>query len=1210
MKTNQPKWTPRQQLAIGTLDRDCLVTASAGTGKTAVLSQRCVNILSDLNDRTDVSAILVLTFTEAAAEEMLSRIASQLRPACNESNSAWLRRQMLLLDAADISTIDSFCKRLVTDNFHMLGIDPTFRIIDPDEQKLLKSDLLDQTIEAAWNDPQLCDALSLLLSQRNVQSSGKEFLKTILAASQFLDSIPSRRHWHANAADLANVADVFATDLAQRQKEIILKKLTRCADQLQYALDLDRQLADGYWADWINDSYLITINSGINLINADNDKYLDIIRDFEPPRFKSKSKELDKDISDLIKAPIDDVKDSLKALKDLALINPRYDQIVSPAVGIQTTVMLELIKRFDLAYAKAKKRLNCLDFADLEHLALKLLADCPDIAQTLQSRYRYIFVDEYQDTNALQQAILTKLASGDNTFVVGDIKQSIYAFRQAQPTIFLDRLANATDDSADKSKPLRVDLVDNFRSRKGVLDFANAVFKNIMTATTATIDYDHRAMLKAGFPYKSFDETTPSVELNIIDDTPSDDPSDSTVTTAQRQAAFIADRIKEMLGADTGDPQFQIYDKGADTYRNPGYSDIVILMRSPSGSVGQFIEVLRLAGIPVSSQSSAGYFTATEIADIVALLKVLDNPHRDIALAAVLRSPLFSITETQLAQIRLHGNSQSPKSPPAFYNCLVEYSRTGRDDPLRTCIENILERLDQWRSLARRFSLAETIWQIYRQTDYLSFVTALPNGSQRRSNLLKLHDRAIQFETFTTNSRSTSLTRFVEFIEKLLEQEQDWAPAQPENETEDAVRIMSVHASKGLEFPIVFLADLQKLFNIKDRTGDCLIDSQSAIGLRIVEPNSRARLSSIAHQVIAENKHETMLAEEMRILYVAITRARERLILVGSKKISACEKIVQPASFVGLTPLPDFLLRTARSHLDWLLMALADTGQICELFNIEAGRSEDDEKLFTAVLNDQTVLNEKVQQLYEKQSVPQPVPTDAGSDANTLLQLKESLAWQYPAKAATALPAKTSVSRLTHPTDEFSTSDYSNAFTRMPKVLSDGSMKTRLPAQKLIGTATHLIIEKIDLAESPTIESLKQIAVSCVPEDIIDYIDYTSIVNFFDSGIGKLALDQQNIVHREWPFTYAFDAGQLDSDAKGENIIVQGIIDMLIETPQGLVIVDFKTDKVTAETVSDRAEKYKPQIQNYAKAASAILDVPTRSSYLYFLKPSIAVSID
>ena len=697
------------------------------------------------------------------------------------------------------------------------------------------------------------------------------------------------------------------------------------------------------------------------------------------------------------------------------------------------------------------------------------------------------------------------------------------------------------------------------------------------------------------------------------------DPADllaGSTTAAQRQAALIVGRIKEILGSDTDRPQFQVYDKGTDSYRNPEYRDIVILMRSPANVAGQFIEILRLAGIPVSSQSSAGYFTATEIADIIALLKVLDNPHRDIEIAAILRSPLFNITETQLAKIRLHSGSKSRRSTIAFYNCLLEYSRTGPDELLRDRISEILVTLDNWRTDARRSSLADLIWKIYRQTNYLSFVTALASGSQRRANLLKLHDRAIQFETFATNSRSTSLTRFVEFIEKLLDQDQDWAPATPENESENAVRIMSVHMSKGLEFPIVFLAGLQKLFNIKDRTGDCLIDSHNALGLRVIEPQSKSKLNSIAHQVIAEKKHETMLAEEMRILYVAITRARERLILIGSKKSDACAKIVQSASLVESSPLPDFLLRSARSHFDWLLYALAGTTQLCDLFGIETSGSTSDENLFTAAIKDQTALNEKVRQLYEKQSAAQPDSPEDQPNENILSQLKLSLNWQYLHKAVTTQPAKSSVSKLTHSSDEFATQDFSNALSRVPKVLTAEPAKVKAPAQRIIGTATHLIIEKLDITQTPTLDSLKQTARqlaanSYIPQDVLSHINYQSILNFFESDLGKIALDPQNEVLREWPFTYAFDAVILDPAAKGENVIVQGIIDMLIRTPAGLVIVDFKTDNVTtAEQISARAEIYRPQLTHYATAASAILHQPLCGRHLYFLKPSVAISVD
>ena len=511
----------------------------------------------------------------------------------------------------------------------------------------------------------------------------------------------------------------------------------------------------------------------------------------------------------------------------------------------------------------------------------------------LRGRFKHIFVDEYQDINAVQQAIIERLSCNNNVFVVGDIKQSIYAFRQAQPEIFLQKLTCASDEPAASDQGLRIDLGGNFRSRSQILDFVNEVFSHIMTASFADIDYDYKARLSPCAEYKPLDEVInirpipPLVEMHLINNSPdTGNPHANSATGLEpneSQAAVIAMRIREMV--DTA--EFKIFDKSAGSYRNVEYRDIVILMRSPANKAADYIRILRIMGVPVSSQSSSGYFDTTEITDCVSLLSILDNPQRDIEFAAVLRSPFFNTTDTELAKIRFFADTRekaaldSDSSVAAgrnnFYQAVILYSQSGPDQPLRNKLSVILKQLDSWRTAARRASIADLIWDILRSTGYLSFVSALPNGRQRRANLLKLHERAIQFEGFITSGRTVSLTRFVEFIQKLLDQGQDWAPAEPDSAAENAVRIMSVHKSKGLEFPVVFVAELETRFNSIDRHGQCLIDSDHALGIEIIDPETGGRLASIGHQIISEVKRSAELAEEMRILYVALTRARSAL---------------------------------------------------------------------------------------------------------------------------------------------------------------------------------------------------------------------------------------------------------------------------------------------------------------------------------------------
>ncbi|MGB2806241.1 MAG: 3'-5' exonuclease, partial [Sedimentisphaerales bacterium] len=655
---------------------------------------------------------------------------------------------------------------------------------------------------------------------------------------------------------------------------------------------------------------------------------------------------------------------------------------------------------------------------------------------------------------------------------------------------------------------------------------------------------------------------------------------------------------------------------------------IVILMRSLAKKANDYVEVLRLAGVPVSCEATAGYFEATEISDVVALLKVLDNPQRDIELAAVLRSPFFKISDTELAKIRIH--SKTDKHNKNFYSCVLEYCNNGPDLKLAKKLKEILAVIEQWRTVARRGNLADLIWQIYRQTGFLSFVSALPNGQARRANLLKLHDRAIQFGGFASSAGNLSLTRFVEFIEKLQEVGQDWAPAGPDAAAGNAVRILSVHKSKGLEFPVVFLAELDSQFNKRDIYGDFLADADDTLGLQIIDRKSNSKLRSLAHQVIAEQKLATTMAEEMRILYVATTRARDRLILSACEKQKHCRDLVCNGFLSGTEPIADWQLRRCKSPLDWVLYGLSDMKDLHEAFETNLAASADD-NLLSFMFYDQAELkqlSEFVIGLKTRKS-KQPARTKISREIinNQLSIINESLAWRYGFGDAPLQPAKQSVTALTHHSDEYVKIDYSAALERQPKAVMVAETE---PAERiegrLIGTATHLVISRLDLTGPITVEAVEQIkekllADSAISKLVAGHIDTQSILNFFQSQLGQAAIEAQNSLWREWPFTYAMPVVARASSpwstarmavplsTSDETIVVQGIIDMLAKTPRGLLVIDFKTDKITAGQVSERAEFYRQQLELYGRAASAILKEKLLAKWLYFLTPAVAFEI-
>ncbi|MBN1973796.1 MAG: helicase-exonuclease AddAB subunit AddA [Sedimentisphaerales bacterium] len=1232
MAEKKIKWTDQQQQAITAEGSDVLVTASAGTGKTAVLSGRCVHIVSG---KSDVRNILVLTFTDAAAEQMRSRIAEMLKEEYLRKHDNSLRFQLILLQGSDISTIHSFCKRIITEYFYKLSLDPTFRVIDGDEQKLLKAEVLEKTIDWAWQQSDIHQDIKGLLYRRDLRINNG-FLSKVIAFSEYLDGVVSRTQWYKRALHLSKITNVIDSEPGKKQIQIIREKIGNILEQLNWSVNLSlSHNAENVWAEKFINANIKPIEKCLQMLEkGDWSICVEMIRDYQKPRI-NKPKGVEDNIAELFHKIAKNAVDSFEELSELAVVNPEYLNAAGSKSGPQTHVLVELIRKFDQLYGEAKKKINCLDFADLEHYALKLLTadNSPDdkplpseTALILRQRYKYIFVDEYQDINSVQQRILQMLSPGGNILQVGDVKQSIYAFRGAEPDIFIKQLENASREINNSASGFRVDLNKNFRSSKGILDFVNKIFSRIMTSSLAGIDYDEAALLKPAIEKEVKSETAGSdkkiVEFHVLDEKDNeqdsndnqeeasgDDNNPYLISSRQRQAALIAKRIREIVGADSGKAEFQIFDRELDSYRDVQYRDIVVLMRSLAEKANDYVEILRLAGIPVSCQAAAGYFQATEISDCLSLLKVLDNPQRDIELAAVLRSPLFMVSDTELAKINIHGKTDNNQN---FYNCILRYCETGKDKILSEKLQNIISQIELWRTIARRGSLADLIWQIYRRTGYLSFITALPNGQSRRANLLKLHDRAIQFEGFIGNTGIPSLTRFVEFFEKLQETGQDWAPAEPPNAAGNVVRIVSVHKSKGLEFPVVFLAELQSEFNRSDIKADCLINSEETLGLQIIDARSNRKFNTLAREVITEQKFKTLLAEEMRILYVATTRARERLILTASQKRLDCGQIISKGLYFKNNTIADWQLRICKSPLEWILLALSDQKILHDSFQTGLSDKTAGDELFSFTLYNQAqlqklsefVIRKKADKLSHHSFIPKK--SHDKPESKLLSQIKNSLYRKYKYGDSYLVPAKTSVTELTHRDDEYVKFDYSGTLSRQPAALKDKQGDT--PESRLIGTASHLVISQLDLSKPVDARAVEQIkeklaAGNFLTENLNKHINTQAIVSFFDSKPGRLSLDGKNTILREWPFTFA------EKQAGNDFIIVQGIIDMLIHAPDGLVIIDFKTDRVTAKQVNNRAELYKGQLELYGRAAESILKINTISKWLYFLSPQIAIEV-
>lgn len=1201
-------FTKQQQTAICSTGSDMLVTASAGTGKTFVLSQRCADILAQTNTSPD--QLLVMTFTEAAAEEMKTRISKTVKQLYSKTKNPRLKYQLLLLPQADISTIHAFCKKIITEYFTKLDIDPAFEVIDTDERTLIRSHCLEQTIETAWQRPDLAQAMLVLLDGRNPDSDSG-FLNNILNISEFLDNLPSAQNWLNSALEFTTPA--AQAKLKDMQTSQLKKNIDQIIRQCEHAFEI--YLSAGGDNEWIQKSQKATdplYAARQKLKENDLKSCADIITQYIART--SAPKDIDPELADILKLILKEAVDKFKALADLATLNTQYLQKMQNSIPGQTRLIVELVKIFNAAYAARKKQLGCVDFADLEHLALKLLTvdiSNPDIckpsqvALELRNNYKYIFVDEYQDINPVQKLIIDMVRSGNNLFAVGDVKQSIYGFRGAEPQIFLDHLKEASPTPSPNSTAQRVDLNQNFRSDPGILNFANTVFEKIMTKSIAGLDYDENAKMTPSSAPRP-DQPTPAVELCILEKTNSrsstdtDQPDDiAAASNRQRQAIFTARRINQIVK----NCEFNIFDKNLNQYRPPRYSDIAILMRSPSKKVNDYIETLNLYGIPVTCSDSTGFFETTEITDILALLKVLDNPKRDIEFASVLRSPFFNFTDSDLTELALNTKKISAAD---LYQSAVEFA--AHDCELAERLRAAIATIKKWQQTARRAIIADLIWQIYTQTNILGFVSALPNPAARKANLLKLHERAIQFENFVSSASCPSLARFIEFLEKLREKQQDWSSAEPPQSSKDTVRIMSIHKSKGLEFPVVFIVELDTNFKSPEKN-DILIDNQLTLGMQHIEKESNLKINSPLYQLISDKHFHASLAEEMRILYVALTRPQHKLILIGSQSRKLCSQRAAEGLYIESATLPDFQITSCKNHLQWLLLSLAKSRSLHQQLNTGLENDCENYDTFSPSFYPADQLTELDNEFEKLLSAAKtnfcqtPAPEASAEKTKQIFEkIKKSVNYKYPYSAATELPAKYTVTELTkqtQPTYEHRTP------ANIPAAHSADSAAA-------IGTATHLLIAKLDLQTPITPETITAKLEQLSQQDLIrpetkSLINIDGIAAFFQFPLGKQILSADKI-YREWQFTTAVPAAQLTNNTNptpDETVILQGIIDILAIKDNQLTVIDIKTDRITEQQIPERAEKYKKQLELYAQAAQSIFKTKTKDTkkYLYFLTP-------
>lgn len=1201
-------WTNEQQAAIDSRGQTLLLSAAAGSGKTAVLVERIIRRLLDKEYPIDITELLVVTFTKAAAAEMRDRIGTALMKALSETKDPRVERQLALLPSAQISTLHAFCQHVIRKYFYTIDLDPAFSIAGEEELNLLRRQVLEDVFLSYYEDDEKASILYPLADMFGSDRGDDILMDTVSRMYTYARSLAWPEHWLKEAARAYDVApDAVIDDMVwagpiKDAVRRILEEDARLYDGVLYHLRQREAFAPAC------DTFVAEQAALRQAAQARSwDDLSRFVRAIDFPRLKSlrKLSDDDKAVWERCKKVRDDVKkDVIKTLQAVYFSATPEEWLdgmraMKPIMDGLVTLTLDFAK----AYGAAKKEKGWIDFSDLEHFCLQILL-APDAspehpvpsaaAEELRSQYEEVFIDEYQDTNGVQE-LITRLVSGeDNRFMVGDIKQSIYRFRLADPTLFLEKYQSFSRD--EKAVQRCIDLGRNFRSVPVVLDAVNAVFSRAMTAEAAGMDYGEREKLYAGRQAPDDERWIGGpVEVDIVP-TPSDEEDDDGSTAFEKECRFIAGRIGELLASG------RMAARKDGTLEPLSYRHIVVLLRSMAGKADVLIQALQEGGIPSYAEQSGGYFAAVEVQVMLALLRCIDNPEQDLAMAAVLRSPLVGLDETALAGVRLAGDGTLWQNLPAFVASLPD----GVDE--KEDLQQFMTAFDSWRTYSRRHGVAELLQRLYDDTAYVDFVGAMPGGDVRQANLKALYDRARQYE----EAGFRGLFRYLQLMDKMKEDGLDLAPAKVVSEKEDVVRIMSIHKSKGLEFPVVFVADMGKAFNRRDTQDQILFHNRLGIGLKQYDPEWRMSYPTLIWSGIAAQLRWEGTAEEERILYVAMTRARDQLILTGHS--SHIDRDWQRWTS-RLNPAQ------AKSYFDWVMpAALAPFGAKADADYARPGAAWQD----------------AVWQVRIARAVPAGTVEEGAYDGEPRLEalrrgdltgtpvpswLDEQLSWQYAYPQAVRTAAKFSVSEVKRRYQELHSDELQDeadlfvpaaaviptapgeddAFAALPPWLA-GEEAAVSGAQR--GTALHKALQYITPAADQTTATLRREIDAFVRQGLLSreeakLVYVPVLAAFCQSDIGRRMAESPEL-HREYPFTVLLAGGDpLPETETGEQILIQGVIDCLFREDDAWILVDYKSDRL--ETADAFRSRYAVQLALYKRAVEQITHRPVEETYIYSL---------
>lgn len=1264
------KFTPEQQRVIELHNSNILVSAAAGSGKTAVLVERIIRMICDGEHPADIDRLLIVTFTNAAAAEMRERIAAGIAARLEaDPGNEHIQKQSALLHNAQITTIDSFSLFLIRNHFNEIGLDPDFRVADEGEIKLLQQEVLAQLLEDAYAGQFVPEAPEQFHAcVEYFCPGGRESVleQHILNLSRYAGSFPWPAEWLEERKNDYAAGDLDAlvhSDYGQYLTERVNRTVEGCLEKLREVKRLC-ELPDGpYMYGELTDAEVEQLERLTSC--KDLEEQAAKVPTVTFGRLPSKKDDsVDPAKRELAKAIRNSVKDTLSDLSESYFKTPLELAVEQgKACREPLRILLDLVLEFDRRLLAAKQERHLIDFSDMEHYALQILLKREKVEETggtgtdhAETKYRIvpsdvameyrqyfqeILIDEYQDSNLVQEYLLSAISGEEegryNRFMVGDVKQSIYKFRLARPELFLEKY----DIYQETGDLCRIDLAKNFRSRIQVVDAVNDVFSRIMSREIGGIAYDDKAALYPGAVYPAQEDPAYGSELLLIRKPEKGEREESGIgeqhaegagvlvdydNVRQLEALAIAARIKQLKGS------LQVMEKSTGELRPVRYSDMVILLRTTSGWDEEFKKILEQQGIPVYITSKTGYFGALEVQELLQFLRVLDNPRQDIPLFGVMQSVFGGFTQEEIAQIRSGGEGHSRKRM-TLYEALKEVAQSGRtveegeeisagesageEAELSQKADTFLQRIGHYRDLTPFTSIRDLLQRILDDYDYLNYVTALPTGSKRRANVEMLLTKASAFE----KTSYFGLFHFIRYMEQLEKYDVDYGEADTLDENADVVRIMSIHKSKGLEFLVVFVSGLSKRFNMQDANQSLIVDMDLGVAVDYVDSVRRIKNKTLRRAILSAKMKEDNLAEELRVLYVALTRAREKLILTSV--LEKAEEKWELSQMTGQEKLTYLDFCEAGSYMDFLLPILPQTG-----IAVKTLRTED---LAAEELGEQLRMGDRREQLRLIACGETPLTGDPEENERKLMHLRERFAYQYPHPGLQKLYTKTTVSELKiaamaekdeaafHTFEEKEVVPYIPGFRREQEKVS-GAVR---------GNAFHRTMELLDFTylftesglftgcpnnyeeyrrgldknrlQNRLEEFLQRETISLrLTEEYAKAVSLPKILNFLEQELAyrMWRAQEQGLLYREQPFVLGIDAKRLDPDLpEGEKVLIQGIIDVFFIEDGEIVLLDYKTDVI--DSLEALWNRYNVQIQYYEEALTKLMQMPVKERILY-----------